>query len=278
MIVLAATLLLAADFRFAIAGDNTGRAKPGVFEAVWKEIDRFHPAFTLSAGDAIEGGKDETAAAEWDALRPVFERIGATGYPRLFAAGNHDIWSPKSQAAFEKFTGRPVSFGFDYEDIHITVLDNSRSEYLSDAQLEFLEKDLAANQGKALRFVCFHKPFWLIPLKLQNLQNPFHQMMKKYKVHSVFSGHVHQLHRMVREGIVYWSVPSAGGDLRGNSSFERGWFYGYIAAEVRSGKGQQQAPSFTIHQLAAPFGEGKVLAAESWGENGPVAAHQQATK
>ena len=263
LILAAATALSAADFRFAIVGDNTGRAKPGIFEAVWQEVDKFKPAFTVSIGDVIEGRNDETVDAEWNAVRPIYDRLGK--YPRLFVAGNHDIWSEKSLKAYEKFTGRPAFYSFTYKSAHITVVDNSRTEALDEAQLAFLEKDLAANQDKALRFVFFHKPFWLIPLKLRSLNMPFHQMMKKYKVHSVFSGHVHQTHRIEREGIVYWCVPSSGGDLRGNDSFEQGWFYGYVTAIVQNDK-----PSFTIHQLNG----GRTLDAGAWGENGPGAPKQ----
>jgi predicted phosphohydrolase len=264
MIVTTAVLALtvAADFRFAIVGDNTGRAKPGVFEAVWREVDKFQPAFTVSIGDVIEGGKDDTVDAEWDAMRPLYTSLGK--YPRLFVAGNHDVWSAKSAAAFQKFTGRPLHYSFDYESAHIVVVDNSRTDSLSQDQLDFLEKDLAAHQAKPLRFVFFHKPFWLIPLKLRSLQTPLHRMMKKYNVHSVFSGHVHQTHRIEREGIIYWCVPSSGGDLRGNDSFDTGWFYGYVTAEVR-----KDVPVFTIRQMGPPHGKGRVLPATEWGENGP---------
>ena len=263
MIAIAA-LLLAADFRFAVVGDNTGRAKPGVWEHVWREVDKLKPAFAINCGDVIEGLYDTAVDAQWQAFDPLFRSLGV--YPRYFVPGNHDIWSARSRAAFETFTKRPASYGFDHEGIHVTVLDNSQTESLSQEQLAFLEKDLAANQSKDLRFVFFHKPFWLIPLKLRSLKMPFHVLMKQYKVHSVFSGHVHQLHRIEREGVVYWSVPSAGGDLRGNYSFDQGWFYGYVLGDVSKGKA-----AFTIRQLPAPHGEGRSIAAEKWGENGPGA-------
>jgi 3',5'-cyclic AMP phosphodiesterase CpdA len=270
MILVSLVLFLsAADLRFAIVGDNTGRANPGVYERVWREVDQYKPDFAISTGDMIEGGSDLKVSGEWDAMRTIFAKLQK--YPRVFAAGNHDIWSAKSRAEFAKFTGKqPAWFSVDFgKRIHITVVDNSQTESLSAEQLEFLEKDLSANQSQDVRFVCFHKPFWLIPLKLQSLKMPFHQMMKKYKVHTVFSGHVHQLHRLDREGIIYWSVPSAGGDLRGNAgAYERGWFYGYITGEL---KDQQQQPTFRIHELGPPTGQGRVIPAQAWGENGPSA-------
>src|ERR1039457_3160036 len=38
------------NFRFAIVGDRTGEAQPGVYEKVWREIDRSHPDFAINAG------------------------------------------------------------------------------------------------------------------------------------------------------------------------------------------------------------------------------------
>lgn len=260
-------LTVAADFRFAIVGDNTGRAKPGVFESVWREVDKLKPAFAVGIGDIIEGQDDAKVDAEWRAFEPLFRSLRQ--YPRYFVAGNHDIWSPKSRGAFEKFTGRPVSYGFEHKGVHVTVVDNSQTESLSAEQMDFLERDLAASQKSELRFVFFHKPFWLIPLKLQSLRLPLHRMMKKYRVHSVFSGHVHQTHRIEREGIAYWCVPSSGGDLRGNNAFDQGWFYGFLVGEVSKGQAK-----FTIRELAAPHGEGRVLEAGKWGENGPAPAPQ----
>jgi 3',5'-cyclic AMP phosphodiesterase CpdA len=265
MLAIAALVLLSADLRFAVVGDNTGRAKPGVHEAVWREIDKLKPAFAINIGDMIEGLDDAKVDAQWNAFAPLMSSLGK--YPRYFVAGNHDIWSAKSRAAFEKFNnGRPATYSFDSGGIHVTVVDNSQTESLSPQQIDFLEKDLAANQSKELRFVFFHKPYWLIPLKLRSLNMPLHLTMKKYKVHSVFSGHLHQMHRIEREGVLYWCVPSSGGDLRGNSSFDQGWFYGYLVGDVKQGKA-----NFTVHQLPAPFGEGRVLDAQKWGENGPAA-------
>ncbi len=272
MIAILLATVTVADFRFAIVGDNTGRAKPGVFETVWREVDKLKPAFAIGIGDVIEGGDDAKVDAEWRSFEPLYKGLGP--YPRYFVAGNHDIWSAKSRAAFVKFSGRPAHYSFDHQGVHVTVVDNSQTEGLSAEQLAFLEKDLAANQKSELRFVFFHKPFWLIPLKLRSLQMPLHQMMKKYRVHSVFSGHVHQTHRIEREGIVYWCVPSSGGDLRGNSSFEQGWFYGYVVGEVSKGGVSKGEVKFTIHQLGAPHGEGRTLDAAKWGENGPGAPPQ----
>jgi hypothetical protein len=51
------------SFRFAILGDRTGEAQPGVYEQVWKEVAAENPAFVLSVGDTIQGMNDRSAEA-----------------------------------------------------------------------------------------------------------------------------------------------------------------------------------------------------------------------
>jgi len=225
------------DFRFCILGDRTGDAQPGIYERVWRDAVSMHPDFVINVGDTIQGGNDATAQAEWDALRPLWAQYQ---FPFYFTPGNHDIWSAESRRIYEKETGRPAAYGFDYQAAHFTVLDNSQTEDLSDQQMEFLERDLAAHKDRDPKFVLFHKPFWLIPVKFQSTQFPFHQLAKKYGVRYVISGHGHQFLRLLDDGIVYIEAGSAGGKLKGEG-FERGWFFGYTSAHVTGAKVEMTA-------------------------------------
>jgi Icc protein len=221
------------DFRFSILGDRTGYAQPGVYERVWSELDSEHPDFVINVGDTIQGYNDATAASEWRALRPLWDRYR---YPIYFTPGNHDIWSEASRAIYEQQTKHPAFYGFNYQNAHFTVLDNSESSdlslVLSDQQMQFLASDLAENQARDPKFVFFHKPFWLIPVKFQSSQFPFHQLIKRYGVRYVVSGHGHQYVRAVDEGIVYLEAPSSGGKLKGQGSAQ-GWFFGHVLVSVK---------------------------------------------
>jgi Icc protein len=241
------------DFRFCILGDRTGNAQSGVYERVWHELDALHPDFVINVGDTIQGGNDATAADEWRALRPLWERYK---YPLYFTPGNHDIWSSESRKIYEKETGRPASYGFDYQNAHFTVLDNSQTEDLSGDQMEFLARDLAANRGRDPKFVLFHKPFWLIPVKFQSSQFPFHQLAKKYGVRWVISGHGHQFLRLIEDGIVYLEAGSSGGKLKGQG-FEHGWFFGQILARVTGSNVEM-----TVKEIDGPPGKGRTFKAE----------------
>jgi Icc protein len=218
------------NFRFAVVGDRTGEAQPGVYERVWREVDRVHPDFVINAGDVIEGQNDATADAEWRAARAIWQRYR---YPLFFTPGNHDIWSATSERLYEKYTGRPPFYSFNYQDAHFTVLDNSRSENLSDAQMKFLEQDLEQNREHNPKFVFFHRPaLWLIPLKFQSGEFALHQLAHKYRVAVVVSGHTHQFLRLERDGVVYLNAGSSGGHLRGPDPAE-GWFFGWTLAVVK---------------------------------------------
>ncbi len=240
----------AQSFRFAIVGDRTGEAQPGVYEQVWREVDGYHPDFVINVGDTIQGGDDATATQEWESVRTVWSRYN---YKLFFTPGNHDIWSAASEKFYEKFTGHPATYSFDWQQAHFTILDNSRTENLSDAQMKFLAEDLERNREHNPKFVFFHRPtVWLIPLMFQS-DFPLHDLMRKYHVAAVVSGHTHQYKRLEKDGVVYLSVGSSGGHLRG-SGFKEGWFFQWAQAVVRG-----STVELREKELGPPLGEGRMV-------------------
>ncbi len=242
-------------FRFAILGDRTGEAQTGVYESVWSDVDRERPAFAINVGDTIQGGADATAEAEWREARAIWGRYN---YRLFFTPGNHDIWSDASQKLYEKYTGRPAFYSFDFENAHFTVLDNSRTENLSAEQMRFLERDLERNRERRPKFVFFHRPeVWLIPLKFQSGEFPLHQLARKYGVTAVVSGHTHQFAFLERDGVMYLCVESSGGHLRAadnGAAFARGWFYGHVLATVSGA-----AVEFVAEEIGGEKGRGRTF-------------------
>ena len=254
------------DFHFSILGDRTGGAQPEIYGRVWREIGLLHPDFVINVGDTIQGGNDKTAAAEWAELRALRDRFNQL--PWFFVPGNHDIWSEHSRRLYEKETGRPAHYSFNYHNAHFTVLDNSRTEELSKAQLDFLEKDLAAHRTRSPKFVFFHKPYWVLYIKMGSGEFPLHQIARKYGVNYIVSGHAHLFMRMERDGITYMGVGSSGASMaRGTNSrlgFENGWFYHHVWVRVKGTKTQ-----FTVKELDGPAGRGRMFDAEEWDTTGP---------
>ena len=252
------------DFHFSIIGDRTGGAKPGIYSRIWREVDLLHPDFVINVGDTIQRSPDPQL--QWDALRPLFERY--RHYPLYFTPGNHDVFSETSKRIYEKETGRPTYYSFNYQDAHFTVLDNSQATQLSEEQLLFLEADLREHPDQRPKFVFFHRPFWILPLKLGSGEFSLHQIVKKHGVDFVISGHGHQFVRLERDGIVYMEVGSSGGRMRGaerGQGFREGWFYHHVWARVKESK-----VTFTVKEIDGPDGRGRMFRAEEWKENGPV--------
>lgn len=253
-------------FRFAILGDRTGEAQAGVYERVWRELDLFHPDFVINSGDTIQGGDDSTAEKEWQEVRKTWRKYP---YPLFLVPGNHDIWSAASEKLFTDYAGHPPFYSFDWQQAHFTVLDNSRTERLGDAQLKFLEQDLERHREQSPKFVFFHQPLlWLIPLKFRS-DFGFDQLMRKYRVSMVVGGHTHQFDRLEKDGIVYLCAGSSGAHLRGHGrgeGFAQGWFYLHILATVTGSKVQ-----LTVKEIDPPFGKGRRFDASEWGDHGLTA-------
>ncbi len=258
----AALLLVAAQpesFRFVVIGDRTGEAVPGVYEQVWKDATAEHPAFAVSVGDTIEGLHDDTAEREWQSIRQVWP----TSFAVYLTPGNHDIWSRRSEELFTKYAGHPLHYSFDYAQAHFTILDNSRSDEPSPAELDFLDADLKAHNDQPMKFIVSHRPGWLLRAIVGDTNFRLQQIAKKYGARYVIAGHVHEMLHAQLEGIDYISMVSAGGHLRATGKYEDGWFFGYAVVDV-----QGRGADFHIHELGAPFGQGRVTELRQWGPAG----------
>lgn len=213
------------SFRFAFLGDRTGDVQPGVYEEVWKQMTSSKPAFVVCSGDSIEGGNDAAADSEWRQFLRVLEPFQKT--PLYLAPGNHDIWSAASEQLYERHSGHPRHYSFDYRQAHFTILDDSRADELAPAELAFLEADLKAHVSQPLKIVVSHRPSWLLNVAMRNPDFPLHRLVKQFGVQYVVAGHIHQMLRFELGGVTYVSLPSAGGHLRLTGAYQDGWFFGY---------------------------------------------------
>jgi 3',5'-cyclic-AMP phosphodiesterase len=256
-------------FHFVVIGDRTGEAQPGIYERVWQEAAAEDPAFVVSVGDTIEGLNDATTEKEWDAVERILAPFRR--YALYLAPGNHDIWSERSERAFQKYARHAPHYGFDYEQAHFTILDNSRTEQFSPDELGFLEKDLQAHAAQPVKFIVSHRPSWLIDVMFANPNFAVHRLAKKYGVRYVIAGHVHEMLHADLDGVTYLSMASAGGHLRATKKYEDGWFFGYALVQVNG-----KDVSFHIKELTPPHGMGRVTTPEDWGRAGLAERHRDA--
>ena len=253
-----------APFHFILLGDRTGEAQPGVWEHVWQQAAAGNPAFLLGVGDTIEGLNDATAESEWQQAKRMLAPYAR--FPLYLAPGNHDVWSPASEKLFSEYTHHPLHYSFDYGAAHFTVLDNSRADELSAAELAFLESDLEQHRGQAVKFIVSHRPSWILDAGLRNTHFALHQLARKYGVQYVIAGHVHQILHVDLEGVTYLSLPSSGGHLRLSAQYPDGWFFGYTVVTVRGAQVEMQ-----VKELPAPHGKGRVSSLADWGLTGLTA-------
>ncbi|ARS28860.1 metallophosphoesterase family protein [Sphingomonas sp. KC8] len=107
--------------RFAVIGDRTGLARPGVFEQAIKQVDLMQPEFLINVGDLIEGYTGDAAelAREWGEMETA---IGQLRAPFIYVAGNHDIGNDMMLSAWKAKRGEPY-YQFTYKDVLFLVLD-----------------------------------------------------------------------------------------------------------------------------------------------------------
>ena len=109
------------DFQFAVIGDNTGGAYPGVFDKAMAKINLVQPEFVLSVGDLIEGYSNnrEALIAEWDEIDASVDKLDM---PFFYVSGNHDKGDPASVDVWRERLGRSY-YHFVYKDVLFLCMD-----------------------------------------------------------------------------------------------------------------------------------------------------------
>lgn len=164
------------------------------------------PFHGIGCGD-ISGDNPEI----YDGLKST---LASTGIPFYQSMGNHDMsYNDRSNelatSIFEKHFG-PAYYSFNRGDIHYVVLndvfylgrDYFYIGYLSEEQLDWLEKDLSLVKEGSTVVVAFHIPSALneedlkaftyknISLSMSN-RKALYNLLKPYQAHIV-SGHMHE--------------------------------------------------------------------------------------
>lgn len=209
-------------FKFAVMGDIESRA--GRFERLMKAAAERRSSLVLFTGDLV----NHNSAEEWKFfLQEIRESLDAFIPPlAVFAApGNHDIEPGNASSySFDTIFG-PRQFSFVFQNSLFVILDNSSSR-LSPSQYRWLEGVLERHNGKVAHiFLFMHYPS--IPFSgyaadakgVEDSYRPFHQLVKRYKVDYVFSGHYHSFYTQVRDGVTYLVTGGGGAHLKGAGSF-----------------------------------------------------------
>ncbi len=226
------------------------------YREIIKEIGQARPAFVLHNGDMIIGylqNYEDTSKVKW-MLKTEFERfkeVTRLPVPVYPAPGNHDATDALAARIYEQEIG-PLHYAFTWGNSRFIALDSNSGgtdhHRIDPEQRAWLEKELAVASGTARHvFVFLHEPLYPIavatpPLfhghvgssldKYPQERDALHALFVKYGVRTVFAGHEHLYSRQEKDGITYFIVGGAGGEVYKELGEAGGGFDHYLMVTV----------------------------------------------
>ena len=228
-------------FSFAIIGDKTGGGldKWPVFDRSIDEINTLKPDFAIMVGDLIQGDtRDlEQLAAEW---KEFWQHESDLIVPFLPLPGNHDITNPVMYDYWKEHLGRTYS-AFEYKNCLFIMLnteewhnpeyeewDWEKEGWFGEAQIKYVENELAKHLDVRHTFVLLHRPIWLYE------HSGWEQIEQALgnRAYTVFAGHYHNLTLHTRNDRRYFVLGATGGGFTPQEVREYGAFDHYSLVTV----------------------------------------------
>jgi len=211
------------DFHFAIVSDNAGGMRPGIFKDAVDKLNLLRPTFVMCVGDLVEGyaEKEDECRTQYDEFSGIIDALDA---PFFGTAGNHDDYSEVMRTYVTNRYGR-LYYAFVYQDVLFLVLDTQDDQTnsnehagLSDAQVEFAARTLAAHPRARWTFVFMHQPFFAGPEYKDVKGWDKIEAALANRPHTVFAGHWHEYAKHTVNGSAYYRLATTGGDTRLNGA------------------------------------------------------------
>jgi len=199
------------QFQFAIVSDRTGGHRAQIFSQAVEKINLMQPAFVLSVGDLIEGGKktDAVLAAEWKEFDGFVNKLQM---PFFYVPGNHDVAAKEAAKVWDDKLGRR-HYHFVYRNTLFLLLnsnDGQGATGIGKEQIGWAQKILAENPDVQHTIVSLHHPLW------NGAKNGWSDVEKALagRQYTVFCGHVHRYEKWVRQGMNYYQLATTGGSSK----------------------------------------------------------------
>jgi predicted phosphodiesterase len=206
--------------KFAVIGDTGtgGRAQYDVARRMVEARSRFPFDFAIMLGDNLYGGENPSDFV--DKFERPYKPLLDAGVKFYAALGNHDEPAQRFYKPFNMDGKR--YYTFSKGDVEFYVLD---STYMSPAQVEWLQKELAGSKAK-WKIAYMHHPLYSSgerhgsEIDLRVLIEP---LFLKHGVDVVFAGHEHFYERLKPQKGIYYitqggSAKLRRGNLRDNSA------------------------------------------------------------
>jgi calcineurin-like phosphoesterase family protein len=200
------------SLKFGVLGDfGTGNKEQyQMAEQMAKVHAKFPLDLMITVGDNIYGGeRPQDMQRKFEAPYKALLDAGLKFYASL---GNHDARDQSRYNLFNMDGKTYYTFKAPRQDVRFFALE---SDYPTPAQIQWLEKELAAS-GERWKIPYFHHPLYASGMHGSNdeLRKVLEPMFVKYGVTVVFTGHEHFYERIKpQQGIVHF-VTGAGGQLR----------------------------------------------------------------
>lgn len=197
-------------FKFAILSDTGSQdwtLKRLITEIKWKE----KPDFMLHLGDLIVYRNIEHMYWMMDELDDKL-----AGIPMYLVPGNHDVKKKKGvdKSMYQRVFG-PTYYWFSYGDVLFVALDSS-TEKIDDEQWQFFEQVMKKIRPSFKYAVLYTHVPPVVPegyhhhtLQEESVKS-MAEMLKKYPVDVIFSGHVHYYSEQNFHGVPVYTVPPSG--------------------------------------------------------------------
>ncbi|MHB8578796.1 MAG: metallophosphoesterase [Ignavibacteriaceae bacterium] len=223
----------AQEFHFVVWGDSQFENQK-TFDEIVKETELLHPDFVIHVGDMIHGYTYDinTARKQWKKFKEQISPLTVPFYP---TPGNHDVTTKEIQPAYTETWGKDKLFySFNYKNSHFIILNaflNQDFDTIPPKELEWFKNDLENAKNAENIFISFHSPLYMNP---KYDWKPIQELLKKYSIKGVFSGHYHIYDFRVENGIPYFCLNSSGNmDF---TNFLAGYGHGFLYVTVNGGK------------------------------------------
>ena len=214
-----------ADSHYAemVYGDRHCRDSPAKLQACIDTFEHSELDFAVCLGDLIDKAEDRDT--ELGYLRHMCQILDDFTGAFHCVVGNHDV-ATLSKGEFLEYAGvsQRAYYSFDVNEVHFVVLDGNchrdgsdfsagnfswDDAWLAAAQLEWLERDLAASGARPSLVFCHENldhRLWeeaLDPHVLRNAEAVRQVLEKNGNVRAVMQGHYHAGMRTTLNGIAY---------------------------------------------------------------------------
>jgi hypothetical protein len=178
---------------------------------VVRDLNARDLAFVINLGDLVHPVPAVPSLFEEAAAR-FHEQVSDLKHKLYLVPGNHDVgdkpndWAPAATVnedhliLWEKHFG-PDFHSFDHGDCHFVIVNAQiiNSGFGAEGrQREWLEADLATNEGKRIFLNCHYPPYFTQPDEIENYDNigePGRSwllgLMEQHAIEAMFMGHVH---------------------------------------------------------------------------------------